>query len=115
MPILLKVKFCCCFFFGLMNTFFVPKGWQVCAELQIRGGIENNSKIIFLISQSKHVVTPHQNCLDERVLMMDHKICFYGKIWLIISKLSLLPLLNWSTAICLQEQRWKTGTNQPLL
>ena len=26
------------FFFGLMNTFFVPKGWQVCAELQIRGG-----------------------------------------------------------------------------
>ena len=32
--------------------------------------------------------------------MMGHKICFYGEIWLIISKLSLLPLLIWSTDIC---------------
>ena len=29
------------------------------AELQISGGIEDNSKIIFLISQQKRVVTPH--------------------------------------------------------
>ena len=29
--------------------------------------------------------------------MMGHKICFYGEIWLIIPKLSLLPLLIWST------------------
>ena len=28
--------------------------------------------------------------------MMDHKICFYGEMWLIIPKLSLLPLLIWS-------------------
>ena len=28
--------------------------------------------------------------------MMGHKICFHGEIWLIISKLSLLPLLIWS-------------------
>ena len=29
---------------------------------------------------------------------MDHKICFYGEIiWFIIPKLSLLPLLIWST------------------
>ena len=28
--------------------------------------------------------------------MMGHKICFYGEIWLIIPKLSLLPLLIWS-------------------
>ena len=32
--------------------------------------------------------------------MVGHKICFNGEIWLIISKLSLLPLLIrfWSTA-----------------
>ena len=29
--------------------------------------------------------------------MMGHKICFYGEIWIIIPKLSLLPLLIWST------------------
>ena len=29
--------------------------------------------------------------------MMGHKICFYGEIWLFIPKLSLLPLLIWST------------------
>ena len=34
--------------------------------------------------------------------MMGHKICFYGKIWLIIPKLSLLPLLIWSTAYTFQ-------------
>ena len=29
--------------------------------------------------------------------MTGHKICFYGEIWLIIPKFSLLPLLIWST------------------
>ena len=33
--------------------------------------------------------------------MMSHKICFYGEIKLIIPKLSLLPLLIWSTASCI--------------
>ena len=42
-------------------------------------------------------MTPHLNRLDETVLMRGHKICFYGEIWLIIPKLSLLPLLIWST------------------
>ena len=28
---------------------------------------------------------------------MGHKICFYAEIWLIITELSLLPLLIWST------------------
>ena len=32
------------------------------------------------------------------VLMMGLRICFYREIWLIIPKLSLLPLLIWSTA-----------------
>ena len=30
--------------------------------------------------------------------MMGHKIGFYREIWIIIPKLSLLPLLIWSTA-----------------
>ena len=29
--------------------------------------------------------------------MMGHKTCFHGEIWLIIPKLSLLPLLIWSS------------------
>ena len=40
----------CVDFPGLFNS----------AELQIRGGVEDNSKKIFLISQQKkYVVTPH--------------------------------------------------------
>ena len=34
---------------------------------------------------------------DEMVLMMGHKICFYGEIWLIIFELPLSPLLILST------------------
>ena len=61
-------------------------------------GIEDNSKIIFLISSMKtYVLTPHNNRLGETVLMMGHIICFNGKIWIIIPKLFLLPLLIWST------------------
>ena len=40
-----------------------------------------------------------QNRLDETVLKMGHKKCLLGEIWLIIPKLSLLPLLIWSTAL----------------
>ena len=39
-------------------------------------GNEDNSKITFLISQRKHVVTLHYNRLDETVLMMGHNIMF---------------------------------------
>ena len=35
--------------------------------------------------------------LSQTVLMMGHKNVFYGEIWLLIPKLSLLPLLIWST------------------
>ena len=31
--------------------------------------------------------------------MMGHKICFYGEVWIVIPKLSLLPLLIWCTGI----------------
>ena len=56
----------------------------------MRGDIENNSEMIFLISQGKHI--------DETVLMMDHKYVFYGKILKNIPELSLLPILIWRTA-----------------
>ena len=50
-------------------------------RVPVRRGIMNNSKIIFLISQKIYVVTPHQNCLAETVLMMGHNICFKGILW----------------------------------
>ena len=50
------------------------------AELQIRGGLEDNSKIIFfLFLNVAYVVTTHQNLLDETVLMVGHKICSVEK------------------------------------
>ena len=44
-----------------------------------------------------YVVTPHLNRLVETVLMRGHNICFHEEIWIIIPKLSLLPLLIWTT------------------
>ena len=46
-----------------------------------------------------YVVTPHLNRLDKTVPITGHKICFNGEISLIIPKLSLLPLLIWSTGV----------------
>ena len=46
-----------------------------------------------------YVVTPHKKRFDETIIMMGHKMCFYGEIWIIISKLILLPLLIWITGI----------------
>ena len=51
-----------------------------------------------------YVVIPLKNHLDEMVLMMSHKICFYGEIWLIIPKLS-VTLHIWSTVTLLFEKR----------
>ena len=31
-----------------------------------------------------YVVSPHQNYLDEMILMKGHKMCFYKEIWIII-------------------------------
>ena len=42
----------------------------------MRGATENNSKIIYLISQRKHVMNPHLNCLKELLLMMVTKYVF---------------------------------------
>ena len=49
-------------------------------------------------STKTYVVTPYKN-LGKTVLLMGHNLCFCGQIWEIIPKLSLLPLLIWSTVI----------------
>ena len=47
-------------------------------ELQIRQGIEDNSKLFFsYFSIKTYVEPPHWNRLHEMVLMMGHKICLY--------------------------------------
>ena len=52
------------------------------------GGIKDNSKIIFsYFSIKTNVVTPHKNRLDQRVLMVGHKIYLNGEIWIISPKL----------------------------
>ena len=79
------------------NFMALQNFYGVISELQIRGAIGDNSKIMSCFSTKTYVVTPHKNRLNETVLMTGHNICFYGEIWLIIPKLSLLPLLNWST------------------
>ena len=54
----------------------------IFTELQIRGGIEDNSKIYFSYFSTKtYFVTNHKNRLDETVLMMDYNIRFEGVIW----------------------------------
>ena len=53
----------------------------IFTELQIRGGIEDNSKIYFSYFSTKtYFVTNHKNRLDETVLMMDYNIRFEGVI-----------------------------------
>ena len=54
-------------------------------ELQIRGDTEDNSKIIFLISQRDGTNDGSQNMF------------VFLELWLIISKLSLLPHRIWIT------------------
>ena len=64
----------------------------------LRGITEDNLKLVFLFSQLKHILLPLiKNRLGETVLMMGHKMSFKGVIWKIDPKLSLLPLLIWST------------------
>ena len=46
-----------------------------------------------VITCFSYVVAPHKNRLNETVLMLGHRICFCGEIWLIIPKFK-LSLLN---------------------
>ena len=66
------------------------------SELQIRGGIEDNSEIIFLIPQWKHI------CCDpalepSRWDDIGYKIYFIGVLWEIIPTFSFYPFLCGST------------------
>ena len=71
------LKFCC-----VAQNYCISKclnmSDSICiskhAELQIRGSIEDNSKINLFISQQ----------IIETVLMMGYKICHYLEIWIII-------------------------------
>ena len=49
------------------------------------GGIEDEDNFSYY-SKKTYVKTPHWNRLDEMVLMMGHKMCFYVEIWIIIPK-----------------------------
>ena len=51
-------------------------------------------------------MTPHENRLDETVLMIGRNIRFKGVTWKIIPKLSLLPPLICSTVRFDQELHW---------
>ena len=41
-------------------------------------------------------MTPHLNRLDETVLIKSQSLGFQGEIWILIPKLSFLPLLIWN-------------------
>ena len=59
----LSVQLLIQFFINLSDSLQASSSWSVVVhltlgltELQIRGGIEDNSKIIFLVSQRKHIL-----------------------------------------------------------
>ena len=54
-------------------------------ELQIRGGTEDNSKIIFFLFFNKNIhCDPSLEPSLRESLMKGHSVCFFGEIWLII-------------------------------
>ena len=54
-------------------------------------------RYFFLFLNKNRCCHPSLECLNKTVLMNGQKIRLQGEIWLIIPKLSLLPLLIWST------------------
>ena len=64
------------------------------------GGIEDNSKIIFLFLNENISCDPSLEPSRRGGSNDGSQNIFYGEIWLIIPKLSLLPLLSiWSSGI----------------
>ena len=49
------------------------------SELQIRGGTEDNSKIIFLISQRKHFWSNLNNLISKDTNMVFYLLCIIGR------------------------------------
>ena len=68
------------------------------SELQIRGEIEDNSKIIFLFLNKNICCDPSLEPSRCDGSNDGYNISLKGVILKIILKLSLLPLLIWSTA-----------------
>ena len=68
-------------------------------ELQIRGGMENNSKIIFLISQGNICCEASLELSCGNSSNEGFNICFKGVIWKIFLELSLTPILIWNTVL----------------
>ena len=66
--------------------------------LQIRGGIEDNSNIVFLFLTENIHCDPSLELPQRDGSNEGHNVCFNGKIRKIFLKLSLLPLLIWSSA-----------------
>ena len=62
------------------------------SELQITGGIEDNSRQFFLLLKENKCCDPSLEPSNEGV-----KTRFNGVIWKIIPKVSFLPLLIWGT------------------
>ena len=45
---------------------------------------------------SKGLKNKFETAMVDKLSMVGHKICFYRQLWIIIPKLSLLPILMWS-------------------
>ena len=61
--------------------------------LQIKGDIEDLSKIFFLFLNENISCDPSLEPSRRDGSNDRHKICFYGGVWKIFPELSLLPLL----------------------
>ena len=66
-------------------------------KLQVRGCIEDNSKIIFLFLNENICCDPSLKLSQQAGSDDGPHDRFLWKIWIIIPKLSLLPLLTWCT------------------
>ena len=77
-----------------------------------RGTVDNSKKISHFSMKifNENMCCDHSLEPSRRDGANDgHKICFYRDMWLIILKLSLLPILIWSTAL-----RWKQKSSRKI-
>ena len=65
------------------------------------GGGGGGRRLMRIMQRQCFLFLNESVCCDPMVLMWGHNLCLYGEIQKIIPKLSLLPLLNWSTVPCL--------------
>ena len=94
---------------ALLKKDFICVGMNTTPELQIRGGIEDNSKIILFLNENIHC---DPSLEPSRWDGSDggSQNMFYGDLWLIILKLSLLPLLIRNTATLFELPVFQNGS-----